>query len=482
MPISRLALFLVLTVSSLITVSVACANEACAVERSKVIWKVPVIFVTDRQTHKHNYGPRRVLEKDTVSRVDAGIIEMFVQQGAKEELADWQHSGNSKLKEPTEAPTTTKFKCQSTADLNGDFDKAVRDSIKRTGKKEIFVFVHGFNNSFEDAAASAAKLGYYTGCPVILYSWPSVGKLTKYSLDECNNEWSQEHFNQFLEHLTALKKSEDIHFTITAHSMGNRLFVRSIPIIAGTGLFKDIYMVNPDFDAETFIHYLARYLPRKGIKSGLRAHLLISRKDKALSFSEAIFGGYTRLGQGVDFTLSALTSPGLFNNVWTLVTANQKPQQQGQQQEQEQAQKQQPEKQEQRQEKEELHKQNQQEPLHQQHPTGSAHDAKASEHGGTTIEADAAVVSALISSIDKSFKIFDVTALDRGFIGHKIPHEFIAWMHYRNQPPPGFEIEKGESKGLNRISSFFARGAKQNIAGGLLGDTYTVVKSPSPKK
>lgn len=484
MQTSRHALSL-LTVVSLITAFFA--GEVRAAERGKAYWTVPVIYVTDRQTHKENYGPRRVLEKNTVARVDSGIIEMCVHQDPKEELADWQKTDHFERSHKAHAPKTTKFNCKSTSDLKHDFNIALRRALDQTGKREVFIFVHGFNNSFEDAAAGAAKLGYYTGCPVVLYSWPSAAKLLKYSLDECNNEWSQEHFNQFIEHLIALHKSDDINFTIAAHSMGNRLFVRSIPIITGTGLFKDIYMVNPDFDAETFIHYLARYLPRKGLNSGLRAQLLISRKDHALSFSEAIFGGYTRLGQGVDFTLSALTSPRLFNDVWSRVSGVQK-------QSQQQAQEPQPAQKKQGPEqtaidsgsKSQTGEAGEDSLINETSSNSSRADTVSDSHGGDT-QSDAQATHAksirhadslLVASIDKAFKIYDVTALDRGFIGHKVPHEFIAWMHYRNEPPPGFKIEKtGKSTGLNRISSFFARGAKQNIAGGPLGDTYVVVKS-----
>lgn len=440
MSFSRYPLCLLLALITLIA-SLFCATEARPADRSKAIWKVPVIFVTDRQTDKDNYGPKRVLEKNTVSRVDSGIIEMCVQEG-NGELTDWQKTGAFERMQTTEAPKTTKFRCESTLDLKNDFDDALRKSLNRTGQKEAFVFVHGFNNSFEDAAASAAQLGFYTGCPVILYSWPSAAKLRKYSLDECNNEWSQEHFNQFLEHLIVLKKSDELHFNIAAHSMGNRLFVRSIPIIAGTKLFKDIYLVNPDFDAETFVHYLARYLPKKGVSSILKAQLLVSRKDKALSFADAIFGGYTRLGQGVDYTLSALTSPFQFDKVWTMVKGNQ---------------------------------------TQQKQTVSDTKDSDTKDDATAKTESDSEFN--LASSIHRSFRIYDVTALDRGFVGHKVPHEFIASMHFKEQAPAGFEIVKSDnSKGLNRLASFFARGAKQNIDGGPVGDTYIVVKSASSSK
>lgn len=434
----RTALLTALTIVTLVT-TLFCTKAASAAGHGKQVWKVPVIYVTDRQVQKENYGPKRVLEKNTVARVDSGIIEMFVKEDVDEASADWHNNAILTKAEAMEAPCTRKFRCQSVPDLKNDFDKTLRQCLERTGKKEAFVFVHGFNNTFEEAASGAARLSLHTGCPVILYSWPSVAKVFKYSIDECNNEWSQEHFNQFIEHLVELKNSDNLKLSIVAHSMGNRLFVRGIPVMVGTGVFKDVYMVNPDFDAETFVHYLARYLPKTGLKQDVRAQLLISRKDHALSLSEALFGGYTRLGQGMDYTLSALTSPELFNKVWGFVSFQQQSPQ-----------------------------------LEDDSDTsGDAKSDTGSGAKGNTGGDD----SELVASLEKSFKIYDVTALDSGFIGHKIPFEFIAWMHNKEQAPPGFEIVNGKSKGLNKLSKFFARNARQNIGDGPLGECSIVVKS-----
>lgn len=381
---------------------------------------VPVFYVTDRKTNKRGtYGPLRVGEVNTASRIAAGITIVSLPQDAKRELRS--------VKESSETPTDCKsssvsFQCQTAADLSNEFDIALKAELQRLQTNEVFVFVHGFNTSFNAAATSAAHLALASGGPVILYSWPSASKLYRYALDECNNEWSQEHFNQFLEHLLQLKKSNsELQFNIVAHSMGNRLLVRGGPIFSGKQLFRDIYMVNPDIDAETFVHYLYRYMPRNGIAEGARMQLLVSRKDKALAAAEALFGGYTRLGQGVDVTLSALTSPHMFGALWS-------------------------------------------------HCPLISH-ANSEQENGPRVE----------SSIAHAFRIYDVTALDRGFIGHHIPFDFIASMHRDNKAPQGYSIAEGNSRGCNRLSKFFAHKMKENIKGPS-GKVYTVMKStPVPK-
>lgn len=394
------------------------APQASQASDTKPIWKVPVIFVTDRQPLKTSFGPHRAVERDTVSRMHAGIADVCIEQKTKVPLFDWQKEASINSVSERSAPVVTLFEGQSAKDLANGFDAAVKAAVAKSASKEIFIFIHGFNTSFKEATEDAANLGIFTGCPVVLYSWPSVAKLSGYTIDECNNEWSQEHFNQFVDHIGRLKEREKLSISIVIHSMGNRLFVRGIPIFSGKGLFSDIYMCNPDFDAQTFIHYLSRYIQENGLQPSVRAQLLISRKDKALSAAEALFGGYTRLGQGIDFTLSALTSPQQFGSVWS----------RGQ---------------------------------------GSAQEAKTS--GGVN---DAK----LIESIEQSFRVYDVTAFDHGLIGHKVPYDFIAWMHHRNQPPPGFALEKENSKGANKLSRFFEGKLRKDI-GSITGSFWIANKT-----
>jgi len=434
-----LLLFLVLTVGS--------ANG----KEKDVIWKVPVFYVTDRnptvnvsqgaeilgyQAKKPVYGPKRLLEQDTISGLHSGVVEITVPIKAGAKLTEWQKTGLPLTTcAALELPKVQQFAGDSALDLNKKFDKQLSEALAMCSRKEVFVFVHGFNNSFNVAALNAAKLSYYSGCPVILYSWPSAEKVYRYSLDECNNEWSQEHFNQFIEHMIGFKKSQNLKCNLVCHSMGNRLFIRGMQLYAGSALFTDIYMVNPDFDAQTFVHYLVRCLPKNGLAQGVRGQFLISRKDKALSISEGIFGGYTRLGQGADFTLGALMSPDLFAKVWgqsgniinQYTSAVSDPGAAG--------------------------------------VTGSsATDPKTSVDIVSDKDSAAKQAEAKrIASIASALRVVDVTCFDYSMIGHKVPHEYIAWNHYANTPPSGYKIVEDTSEAMNRVAKMFARACGQKI-------------------
>jgi esterase/lipase superfamily enzyme len=57
--------------------------------------------------------------------------------------------------------------------------------VNKSGKKSAFIFVHGYNVTFEDAARRTAQMSYdlsFDGAPVF-YSWPSQGSLGDYLKD-----------------------------------------------------------------------------------------------------------------------------------------------------------------------------------------------------------------------------------------------------------------------------------------------------------
>lgn len=47
--------------------------------------------------------------------------------------------------------------------------------LELTPRKELFVYVHGYHNSFADAAFTMAELWHFLGCigVPIIYTWPA---------------------------------------------------------------------------------------------------------------------------------------------------------------------------------------------------------------------------------------------------------------------------------------------------------------------
>jgi len=135
---------------------------------------------------------------------------------------------------------------------------------------------------------------------VLLFSWPSQGSLTGYTIDETNAEWAEADFVQLLTTLLETIQEQNIYQNIylVGHSMGNRIIGRAIMALASDRpdddltVFREIVMIAPDIDADVFRLDMAPRLARTGIHVTVYA----SSNDRALMASKA-FHGYPRAGE-----------------------------------------------------------------------------------------------------------------------------------------------------------------------------------------
>jgi len=73
------------------------------------------------------------------------------------------------------------------------FNTAISSATKSTGRSKVLVFVHGFNNRFDEAVYRLAQIVQDSKAPVVpvLFSWPSKGLLQlaayKYDVDAAND-------------------------------------------------------------------------------------------------------------------------------------------------------------------------------------------------------------------------------------------------------------------------------------------------------
>jgi esterase/lipase superfamily enzyme len=141
-----------------------------------------------------------------------------------------------------------------------DFLRELRAQVSAAHSKDVFIFVHGFNNTFEDAARRAAQLVYdldFDGTP-LLYSWPSRGSATAYTAGEAAVGISGRRLAEFLDTVVAESGAQRIH--LLAHSMGSRALIEAVQTYLGrhpeqsrTRLFGQIIFTAPDVDRDYFI-------------------------------------------------------------------------------------------------------------------------------------------------------------------------------------------------------------------------------------
>ena len=163
--------------------------------------------------------------------------------------------------------------------------------VRQSGERSSFLFVHGYNVSFEDAARRTAQLAYDLGFdgPAVFYSWPSRGDAAAYTIDEQTIEWSQANLRAFLEHYTLHSGAQRIY--LIAHSMGSRALTRALGAVLAAhpeirNRLKEVILAAPDIDADVFSRDIAPTLARYGSPVTLYA----SSTDRALAVSRGIHG------------------------------------------------------------------------------------------------------------------------------------------------------------------------------------------------
>jgi len=167
-----------------------------------------------------------------------------------------------------------------------------------TPRKDAYIYVHGFNNTFEDAAFALAELWHFfgrEGLPII-YTWPAGHPgIFGYTYDRESSEFTVFHLKQLIKWLAELPEIENIH--LIAHSRGADVAVsafRELVIWArGAGLdprehfkIKNFVLAAPDLDVQVMSQRIAA--ERLALAFD-QVTLYSSPGDKAIGLAEKLF-------------------------------------------------------------------------------------------------------------------------------------------------------------------------------------------------
>lgn len=180
------------------------------------------------------------------------------------------------------------------------------DDVAKLTRKTAFVFVHGYNVTFAEAARRAAQMAYdlflvskdrgdaMLSAVPILFSWPSKGLAVPYTHDGTNAEVSATVLKGFLRDVAARSGADTL--VVVGHSMGGRalsLALRDIGLEMREGdgpVVNEIVLAAPDIDRGLFLDIAAAVS-----RTGQRTTLYASDTDRALQVSKWV-NGYRRLG------------------------------------------------------------------------------------------------------------------------------------------------------------------------------------------
>lgn len=195
-----------------------------------------------------------------------------------------------------------------------------QDMLAAPGDKgDVLFFLHGYNYTWIDSLRHLHRLHQLYVTPadspvrrIVYFSWPSVGRLLGYKVDQ-PNAWASGHMLgrlfgkviQFYADFFKRSRAPDrptfcgkrIH--LAAHSMGNQVLEHLFRAVNDVeffrhNLFEEILLLNADADWDALepgcpLHRLAEY--------GNRIHLYNNRSDDALDISEDTKNKKKRLGR-----------------------------------------------------------------------------------------------------------------------------------------------------------------------------------------
>jgi esterase/lipase superfamily enzyme len=164
------------------------------------------------------------------------------------------------------------------------------------GKRDILVFIHGYNTTTSDAILRLGQFvedTNYQGVPV-LFAWASAGKLSKYVYDMNSALTARPKIGELAQ---ILSRTNANGYDLFAHSMGSLLTMEGIVNADLQGRFntagrlKTIMLASPDIDIDLFQSQLSQIDTRLDMM-----YVLVSKDDSALRVSRAVSGGIDRVG------------------------------------------------------------------------------------------------------------------------------------------------------------------------------------------
>jgi esterase/lipase superfamily enzyme len=263
------------------------------------------------------------------STLAARTVDVDLALGATTELGRYPRAPYRIAEVPIAQTATGISRAADFVEEHEKANRALRAEVARrlaiSPRKEIVLFVHGYANTFQDAALTMGELCHFLGREFVcaIFTWPaggSGGVFFGYNVDRESSEFAVEDLRKAIRTLADTPGLERIH--LLAHSRGTGVLVTAVSELAveayitETALgqrFKigNVILMAPDIDADVapikmFKVYSDPDLPHGKAPApnaiiptatGFHLTTYVSPDDKALGTSGWLFGSLARMGR-----------------------------------------------------------------------------------------------------------------------------------------------------------------------------------------
>nr|WP_276509249.1 alpha/beta hydrolase [Pseudoclavibacter chungangensis] len=154
--------------------------------------------------------------------------------------------------------------------------------------RSMLMYIHGFGATMRSAAESAARLSVAIKHPgaTAMFSWASRANVLRYWDDERTVDASGAALDEFLQTLATVDGVD--HIDLVVHSLGNRLFLRTLVERVRSGAvlpwpLRNLFLGAPDIDQSEFLNDASAYGQARGTMT-----LYGSNSDTALLISSLL--------------------------------------------------------------------------------------------------------------------------------------------------------------------------------------------------
>jgi esterase/lipase superfamily enzyme len=192
-------------------------------------------------------------------------------------------------------------------------------------RKEVVLFVHGYHDTFEDAALTMGELCHFMGREFVcgIFTWPAGGTrgaLLGYDVDRESSEYAVEDLLKTIRIIAATPGVQRIH--VLAHSRGADTVATALAELSVEAYMLrrpigrqfnigNVVLMAPDIDADVALSKIFKVLSDPDLPFGATADagavleptphfkvtIYVSPDDKALATSGWLFGSLARLGR-----------------------------------------------------------------------------------------------------------------------------------------------------------------------------------------
>lgn len=163
--------------------------------------------------------------------------------------------------------------------------------------RRVLIFVHGFNNGFEDAVYRFAQIAHdsHADAAPVLFTWPSRGSVFAYGFDRESANFSRDALEEVIWRISQDPMVSEV--AVMGHSMGAWLVMESLRQMAIRrgrlpASIHNVILASPDIDVDVFrTQWQALHSPEA------RFTIFVSQADRALALSRRLGGRVDRLGQ-----------------------------------------------------------------------------------------------------------------------------------------------------------------------------------------